>query len=840
MMYAEVILPLPLFSTFTYSVPEDMVAEMAVGVRVLVQFGKKKFYTGIVAGLTETPPGDFKVKPIMSLLGADPAVKYPQLKFWRWLADYYLCSIGDVYKAAIPSGLKPESETWLSINPDSEWRVESGEWRVPGGEFQDAVPKLTAKQQMVLNAIEGAKNKKLRLQDIAEETKIGDVGNIANRLLEMGIVEIAETVKEKYRPKTRRMLRLKADVAADRAGVTRSLFALVNRSRLQEKALITFLDLTHALTSTDGQASLSRETLMEKADVGSAVIKAMIDKGIFEEYKETVSRFKTAGSDEIMLSPLSPTQQTALDGVRASMRQKQVTLLHGVTGSGKTEIYTHLIAAALADGNQVLYLVPEISLTTQLTDRLRRVFGKKLTVYHSKFSDAERVEVYRELLDTNTPRLILGARSSVFLPFSHLGLVIVDEEHESSYKQFDPAPRYNARDAAIVLATMHGSRTLLGSATPSIETFYKTQTGKYGLVTLTERFEGAQLPDVEIVDMKDQRKRKLAQGIISQPLKEATEQALAEGRQAILFQNRRGFAPVVVCGRCGWTPKCPNCDVSMVYHKYTNMLRCHYCNASMPLPTLCPACGENAIDIYGYGTERIAEEIDESFPKAKISRMDLDTTRNKDSYQNIIEDFSGGKTDILVGTQMVTKGLDFGKVDIVGVLNADTILNFPDFRSNERAFNMFSQVAGRAGRRQTKGKVFIQTKNPENPILQRVQTHDYAGYYEQEISDRQKGYYPPFTRVINVYIKNKDQRLAEEAAVKMAEAMRQVFGGRVLGPQKPFVSRVALYYLQTIMLKVEAEASMTKVKYILRNIYEGLARDSVFRSTIIYYDVDPA
>ena len=510
-----------------------------------------------------------------------------------------------------------------------------------------------------------------------------------------------------------------------------------------------------------------------------------------------------------------------------------------MTGSGKTEIYTYLISSVLAAGNQVLYLVPEISLTTQLTDRLKKVFGDSLIIYHSKFSDNERVEVWKRLLSSNEPLIVLGVRSSVFLPFARLGLVIVDEEHEASFKQYDPAPRYNARDAAIVLASMHGAPTLLGSATPSVETYYKASIEKYGLIELPERFEGSQLPDVEIVDMREQRKKKLNKGILSQPLRLATSQALKEGSQAIMFQNRRGFAPVVVCQQCGWTPKCHNCDVSLVYHKNSGLLKCHYCGYCQPLPKLCPACGMNAIEVYGYGTERIAEEVHQEFHDYRVARMDLDTTRNKNAYQEIIEEFASHETDILVGTQMVSKGLDFEKVRIVGVINADTLLNFPDFRSNERAFNMLEQVSGRAGRRKDMGKVFIQTTKPDDPVLEHVKNHDYHGFYTQELEERRKFAYPPFTRIINIYLKNKDAAAADMGAVMLTKALRDVFGERVLGPEKPFVSRVALWYIQSTMLKVEAGASMKKVKDLLRSVIAGVAHVPQIKTSMIYFDVDP-
>ena len=543
---------------------------------------------------------------------------------------------------------------------------------------------------------------------------------------------------------------------------------------------------------------------------------------------------------EISLVQLSAGQRKAMDEIRRLFQDKDVVLLHGLTGSGKTEIYNHLIAAALKDGTQVLYLVPEISLTTQLTDRLRRAFGNRLIVYHSKFTDNERVDIWKRLLTDNEPAVVLGARSSVFLPFARLGLVIVDEEHEASFKQYDPAPRYNARDVATVLASMHGARVLLGSATPSVETFYKASSGKYGLASLYERFEGAELPEVEIVDMKEQRKKKISHGSLSRPLMHEMREAIGEELQGIVFQNRRGFAPMVTCRTCGWTPKCDNCDVSLVYHKKINLLKCHYCGFTSLMPRVCPACEGIDIETYGYGTERIAEEVQEIFKESRISRMDLDTTRNKDAFQEIIENFSAHRSDILVGTQMVTKGLDFEKVKVVGVINADTLLNFPDFRSDERAFNMLEQVAGRAGRRNgTRGKVIIQTTRPDDPVLKFVKDHDYQGFYHHEIIERKRYSYPPFTKVIGIYLKNKDSVLADRAATAMTMKLREIFGSRVLGPEKPFVSRVALWYIQSIMLKVEAGASMSKVKRLLRECHVAISGLPEMKATMVYYDVDP-
>lgn len=821
-MYAEVILPLPLYSTFTYSIPAEMGGDVGIGSRVLVQFGTRKFYTGIVAALRPDKPGDYDIKPLSALLDPRPIVNRTQLKLWDWISDYYLCSLGDVYKAAVPTGLKPESTTVVSLNPDADLT-----------EYEGAISEREAE---VIQLIES--EKKLSIAEIQKATKYPNVTSLLRPLLENGIVEISEKIVDKYRPKFQRMVRLLAP-----AGDHEALHELMNqtsRSKRQEKALIAYLDLSQWLSPTDKPKEVKRETLLEKSGITPGILKSMVDKGIFEIYKKCINRFKDSDSVTTKLSPLSDIQLQAYQEIIKQFSDKGTVLLHGITGSGKTEIYSHLIHDVLESGKSVLFLVPEISLTTQLTDRLRKIFGDRLLVYHSKFSDSERVDVWNRVLNSTSPQLVLGARSSVFLPFSGLGLIIVDEEHEASYKQYDPAPRYNARDTAIMLAAMTGAKTLLGSATPAIDTYFKAQSGKYGLVSLTERYEGATLPDVEIADMRDQRKRKLNRGVFSSTLKSATDSALGAGRQALFFQNRRGFAPYVVCRNCGWTPRCANCDVSLVYHKYSDLLRCHYCGYSIPRPALCPACEENSVEVFGYGTERIAEETHETFPAARVARMDLDTTRNKDSYQEIIEDFSSHTTDILVGTQMLSKGLDFKDVTVVGVLNADSLLNFPDFRCNERAFNMLEQVAGRAGRRTDKGVVVIQTTDPENPILDFVRSHDYQAFYEREIESRKKLMYPPFSRIINVYIKNKDAAAADGAAYLYAEALRRIFGPRVLGPEKPFVSRVAGWYLQSIMLKIEASASMKKVKHALRALYESLARDKRIKSSIIYYDVDPA
>lgn len=817
--FANVILPLPISGSFTYSVPSIFEDEIEVGSRVLVQFGKKNYYTGIVELVHNNQPSDYEVKEIMMVLDAKPIVRHPQLKLWNWLAEYYLCSVGEVYKAAVPSGLKVESETYILLNSDYEY---------------DENQNLTERMALVIQLLD--RNGRMKISEIERETGFKNLGTLVNKMLEMGLVLIDERIVDKYRARKETLVRLNCDRNDNEA--LHGFFDIVKRARQQEKMLIAYLDLSAWMHSATPKEVLKSD-LLERSGASPAVLKGLVDKGVLEIYKKEINRFTVDVSESAELPQLSNAQLAAYNSILDKWKENKVTLLRGVTGSGKTEIYSHLINDVLNLGQQVLYLVPEISLTTQLTSRLQKIFGKRLLIYHSKFSDNERVDVWKKLLSTHEPLIVLGVRSSVFLPFAKLGLVIVDEEHESSYKQYDPAPRYNARDAAIVLASMHGAMTLLGSATPAVETYYKAKNGRFGLVELLERYDNIRMPEVKVVDMHDQRKRKECRGLYSNPLLVASRKALGEGKQVIMFQNRRGYAPMVECKECAWVPKCKNCDVSLVFHRNIRELRCHYCGYSMTLPNLCPVCGQDSVETYGYGTERIADDLNEIFNEYRVARMDLDTTRNKDAYEDIIEDFSSHKTDILVGTQMVTKGLDFERVRVVGVLNADSILNYPDFRSNERAFNMIEQVAGRAGRKNEVGEVYVQTTDPNNQIIEKVKTHDYEGYYDEQIDERQRFAYPPFTKIVNIYLKHKDERMVNSLAVNYVLELRKIFGNRVLGPEKPIVGRVANYYIQSIMLKIEANASMRKVKDLLRTVYERVSVDKNMRSAILYYDVDP-
>lgn len=818
MKYAEVILPLPLYRTFTYSVPSALEDEIGIGYRVLVPFGTKKIYTGIVAMLHNQKPDGYAVKDLIAALDNRPILRHPQLKFWQWIAEYYLCSIGDVYKAAVPAGMKVESETRISANPD----------------FVDTDNSLTDRETAIYNML--LTKDKLTPAEISKATGFKNTEATINAMLDKEAVFITEKIVDTYHPKTEVMVRLRAE-KGDRETVE-NYFKTVRLAKKREATLLAYLDLSQWMRRGETR-EVTKEELLRRADASMPILSKMVKDGIFSLYKKEINRFRLDYNAKTELKPLSEAQNQAFRDTIEAFRSHNIALLHGVTSSGKTEIYTHLIESVLRDGKQALYLVPEIALTTQLTQRLQRVFGDKLLIYHSKFSDSERVDIWKKLLDSGEPCVVIGVRSSVFLPFSKLGIVIVDEEHETSYKQQEPAPRYNARNAAIILASMHGAKTLLGSATPSIESYHNALAGKYALISLTSRYEGVELPAVKIIDTKLARKKKAMRGAFSEELINECNAAIERGEQAIIFQNRRGFAPIVRCRECAWTPKCENCDVSLTYHKRMRLLVCHYCGFTMPLPDICPACGQPSIDVLGYGTERLEDDIESYFPAAKIARMDLDTTRSRNGHEKIIESFSSRRTQILVGTQMVTKGLDFEGVSVVGIVNADNIINFPDFRSHERAFNMMEQVAGRAGRRQRQGIVCIQTSEPTHPVIKFVVAHDYNGYYQNEIAERRHYNYPPFSRIINIFIKHRNEDELVEVSVRFSDMLRKVFGHRVLGPEAPIVARVQQLYIRQIILKMETTASMPKVKQILRTVYEQSLSDARMKRAIVYYDVDP-
>ncbi len=820
MTFADVLVPVPIAGTFIYSVPDDMAPMLRVGHRVIVPFGRKKFYTGIVTGLTHIAPDGYEVKDIASLLDEEPIVRHPQLKFWNWVADYYLCTPGEVMRAAMPAGLKVESETFIQPDPDYE---ESEDERLSQREL--------AVMEMLLTT-----DKKTPLDAIAKKTGFTNIAKVVASLLTKGAVMISENLVERYR--SRKVVYVRLCVNRGDSQRLHKIFDEI-RSEKQEKALLALIELSGFMRQTGGINEVTRTELLERSGVTTTVLAAMAKKGWIEVYHKEVNRFSYSGLVSGKLPTLTEPQGVALDAIHKSWIDKDITLLHGVTSSGKTELYIHLIDYVLRQGRQVLYLVPEIALTTQLTARLQKVFGDKVVIYHSKFSDNERVDIWKKLLGSSEPCVVIGARSSVFLPFASIGLVIVDEEHETAYKQQDPAPRYNARDAAIVLASMHGAKVLLGSATPSVETYYKAVNGRFGLVSLTERYEGMKLPEMRLIDMSLARKKGLVSGTFAIETERLVNESLSAGEQAILFINRRGYAPIARCKLCGYVPKCNNCDVSLTYHRHIDKLVCHYCATPYPVPEICPACKEPGIEVLGYGTERVEEEVESLFPKATIARMDLDSTRSKDGYENIIENFSKGRSQILVGTQMVTKGLDFDRVGTVGVINADSLVNLPDFRASERAFNMIEQVAGRAGRRNGNGIVAIQTYNPSHPLYSYLVNHDYLGFYAAELKERNTYNYPPFVRVIYVYIKHKDQTAVSSISFEYASRLRKLLGNRVTGPDEPYVSRIQSLYIRRIMLKIENNASITKVKKLLNDVRIEMTNRKILSGAVLYYDVDP-
>lgn len=768
MTYANIILPLPLDGYFTYSVPDDLASRVQNGMRVTVPFGKSKTYVGIVAEYPVDVPkpakevaqqGKKKIvyKNIADVLDETPILLPQQLRLWKWIADYYMSPIGDVYKAALPSGLKAE---------------------------------------------------------------------------------------DGFRPRTELFIRL-ADKYRDEQTLT-ILISSMKRAVKQLDVLMTYLRLTgvdnieHLLPET-GLREVTREELMNESHASIAVIRSLQEKMILVTYEKEVGRLNhNIAPHPEKIKPLNEAQTEGYNHILMQMMGHPVTLLHGVTSSGKTEIYIHLIQKAINEHKQVLYLLPEIALTVQITERLKAVFGNRLGIYHSKYSDAERVEIWKKQLSSNPYDVILGARSAVFLPFHRLGLVIIDEEHEQSFKQQDPAPRYHARSAAIVLAQMYaGAKTLLGTATPSMESYYNAKQGKYGFVELSRRYKDIQLPSIEVVDMKDLYRRKMVSGPFSPRLLSAVRGALERGEQAILFQNRRGFAPMIECRQCGWVPKCPNCDISLTYHKSMNYLSCHYCGYTMKVPEVCPCCESKDIRGRGYGTEKIEDEIRSIFPEARIARMDLDTTHTRNAYERLINDFSMGKNNLLIGTQMVTKGLDFGKVSVVGILNADSMLNYPDFRAYEQAFMMMSQVSGRAGRKGKRGEVILQTKTPDLPVIQYVVHNDYPTFFKELLDERREFHYPPFHHLVYVYLKHRDENIVNTAGLELGSRLRDIFGARVLGPDKPAVARVKTLSIRKIVLKLENGIDYPRVRQYLRGALDAMMKDKRYGALQVYYDVDP-
>ena len=816
--YVDVIVPLPIASQYTYSLPPEWEESVQAGCRVVVSFGRKKFYTAIVTKVHYAAPEGYETKDIEEVLDTSPVLLPRQLEFWEWLSTYYLCTLGDVYKAAMPSGMKLESESVVVYNEDFE-----------------ALQSLSENEQRLLDLL--SSDKEQCVTQLQRSMGLKNILPVVKRLLDKEAVFVKEDLKRNYKPRTEVRVRL-VNRDLDEPGMM-TLFNELSRAKKQLAILMKYVELSGWMERNQYVSEVTKKELLERSGATTSVFNSLVDKGIFEVYHHEIGRLDKSKKTVSEINPLNPSQQDAFLSILENFKQKSVCLLHGVTSSGKTEIYIHLIQEALQQGKQVLYLLPEIALTTQITERLKRVFGHRMGVYHSKFPDAERVEIWQKQLAKEEYDIILGVRSSVFLPFKRLGLVIVDEEHENTYKQQDPAPRYHARSSAIMLASMYGAKVLLGTATPSVESYFNATNGKYGLVELKERYKDIQLPHIERVDIKELAHQKRMQGPFSPVLVKEIRQALEKKEQVILFQNRRGFAPMIECHTCSWVPKCKNCDVSLTYHKGLNVLTCHYCGCTYQVPRSCPACEGVELQHKGFGTERIEDDIKAIFPEARVARMDLDTTRTRSAYEKIIADFEEGKTDILIGTQMVSKGLDFERVSIVGILNADSMLNYPDFRSYERAFQLMAQVAGRAGRKNKQGLVILQTKSPDLPVIHQVINNDYESLYFDQLAERQLFRYPPYYRLIYVYLKHRKESVLDLAAETMAQYLRSALGDRVLGPDKPPVARVQTLYIKKMIVKVEQTASMAKVRDYLLSVQRAIVEDERFRSLIVYYDVEP-
>lgn len=815
--FVDVILPLPLYAAFTYSLTPEQAMEVQVGCRVVVPFGKKKQYTALVKRVHDQPPEGYEVKEVLMVLDARPLLLPAQFRLWEWLADYYLCTPGDVFKAALPSGLKLESETVVELNPDFE-----------------AKEQLSSREAAVFAALE--RQSEQSVTALEKETGLKNLLAVVKQLLDKDAIFVKEELRRTYKPKTETRVRLTPD-ASNEHRLHIFFDELQRRAPKQLDLLMHYLQLSGCLNGTAREVTKSE--LLQRSGASAAVFNGLVERGVFCVYQQEVGRLQKVSRTLQPLNPLNEHQQRAYDEIFASFQNKQVCLLQGVTASGKTEIYIHLIQQAIDSGKQVLYLLPEIALTTQITERLQRVFGSRLGIYHSKFPDAERVEIWQKQLSDNDYDIILGVRSSVFLPFQRLGLVIVDEEHENTYKQQDPAPRYHARNAAIVLASMYGAKTLLGTATPSVESYFNATTGKYGLVELKERYKEIRLPEIIPVDIKELQRTKRMNGPFSPLLLQYVREALEQKEQVILFQNRRGFAPMLECHTCGWVPKCVNCDVSLTYHKGLGQLTCHYCGYTTSLPRTCPACEGSDLRHQGFGTERIEDDIKQLFPEARVARMDLDTTRTRAAYERIISDFEQAKTDILIGTQMVSKGLDFDHVSVVGILNADTMLNFPDFRAYERAFQLMAQVAGRAGRKQKQGRVVLQTKSIGHPIIKQVIANNFEEMVNSQLAERQLFRYPPYYRLVYVYLKHRNETLLELMAQTMAAKLHAVFGNRVLGSDKPSVARIQTLFIRKLIVKIESNASFSQARALLQQVQKEMVADDRFKSLLVYYDVDP-
>lgn len=813
--FIDVILPLPLDKRFTYEVSQEEARFLEAGMRVAVPFGKSKIYTGIVAASHQEPPRLYEAKPISQILDKSALVTQKQLELWEWISRYYMCAEGDVLKAALPGAFLLESESIVQLNPD----------------FSEEQADLTDDEYLVTEALQ--RQSSLRIQEVIQLLDKKSVLPILNRMVERDLVILSKELYEQYKPKKLRFVRLN-ERYSDEAAMHRLLDEL-DRAPKQREVILTFFSM-----KAQSKKPIKVKNLTEKSGASPSIIKSLIDKKVLEEYYEEVDRLDFSGEISNPGIDLSEDQQRAFQEIKDSFEEQPVCLLHGITSSGKTEVYIRLIEEIIEKGKQVLYLLPEIALTTQLIQRLQNYFGDQVLVYHSKYSVNERLEVYRHVLENNRKaKIVIGARSAVFLPFFDLGLIVVDEEHETTFKQFDPAPRYNARDTAVVLANMFVAKILLGSATPSLESYFNAKHNKYGLVELHRRYGNVLPPDIEIVDIKTKHKKKKMTGHFSDRMLEEITEALKEEEQVILFQNRRGFSPILECNTCGHSPQCPNCDVSLTFHRFSNQLRCHYCGYHIAMQQKCMACDSDDISTKGFGTEQIETELKAIFPDHKIGRMDQDTTRGKYAYEKIISAFEQQEIDILVGTQMLSKGLDFRKVKLVGIMNADNLLNFPDFRAHERSFQLMLQVAGRAGRTKKRGKVLIQSYNPQHQIVQQVSTNDYQAMYKDQLEERYNYKYPPYFRLVKFSLKSRDYSRTNEAADWLAKSLTNVFRENVLGPEFPPVARIRNEYYKNILLKIPQQQSLGKTKQVINKIISSFNAVPPFKGVRVIVNIDP-
>ncbi len=812
--FIDVVLPIPIQKAFTYHITEAEANFLKAGMRVVVPFGKQKLYTAIVYRIHQQPPLAYEAKSLHQILDDRPIVTTIQIKHWEWIAAYYMCSLGEVMRAALPSAFLLESETVISRNKN----IEIDESAFNDDEF------------LIYEALQYQSS--LKVSDVMHILDKKKVLPVVNGLVEKDILVLHEEFYEKYQPKQVRYVKLKDRYQND--SDLEVLLDTLNRAPKQKQVIMALFAMR-----TVREKPIKFSELAKRSGVSTAVVKALVDKGILETYYQQTDRVTYEGKASLPTQPLTEAQNVAFDAIKNTFEEKDVVLLHGVTSSGKTELYVKLIETEISKGHQVLYLLPEIALTTQLVNRLQNYFGEKVIVFHSRYSNNERVEAWRNILEkSDKAQIILGARSALLLPFRSLSLVIVDEEHESSYKQFDPAPRYHARDAAVVLAKLFGAKILLGSATPSLESYYNANQGKYGLVTLKTRYNNVLMPEIELVDLSDKYKRKRMNGHFSDRLIEEMTEALEAENQIILFQNRRGYSPIVECTTCGHSPQCPNCDVSLTYHQYRNQLRCHYCGYHMAMLHNCQACGNATLDTLGFGTEQIESELNIIFPDKKTARMDLDTTRGKYAFEKLITAFDQGEIDILVGTQMVTKGLDFRNVKLVGIMNADNLLNFPDFRAHERSYQLMAQVSGRAGRTADRGKVLIQTFNPYHNILQQVSTNAYETMYNEQINERYQFKYPPIYKLIKITFRHKDYNRVNLASEWFSKSLRQTFKQHVLGPEFPPVSRIRNRYHKNVLVKIPPKQSLAKTKEAINKILNSFNSVKDFRAVNVILNID--